>query len=482
MLFREEALIEAPQIEISGGKVYARVLYHPSRSDVSAIGARRIRISGGSVYAEGIGSCSGIGDRSKTQGLEELTITGGSIRAVGGEQSGTDIGVRKREDGTEREVYPKDGEGRRLYLHVEEGVEEGHRAGFFVDDALYPMGGVLKDDRNVYLYLPQGQHSLRYGTIQKNILLGGEQTEKGSIEILLKDGISGKKPEYASVGIYRGESFIRRQSATEIIWLPVGSYRFVVEALGYRPREFSAEIRSGESIKRELILNSDEVVQTRVDVTALSREEIIAAGIDPDAEGNRHLFRFKVVFEFAAQSSMEFSYIGKEGGEPLEGFTAIIPQGEWRGVRVQPISERFYLVIYGESRWLKPMYRVSLVVVNRSRFESLKAVRASLHLPEGLSLADRKEGEQQLTIDMADILPGGSGSASWYVRADKEGSYNISGEVAGEMSGGGQSFLHRFETAKPLEALAGNAMHLYICAEDRTWEGGCIPCQLRAAQ
>ena len=68
------------------------------------------------------------------------------------------------------------------------------------------------------------------------------------------------------------------------------------------------------------------------------------------------------------------------------------------------------------------------------------------------------------------IGPMESTSLNWIVKGDSEGEYGISGKVTGEMSGGGQSFENTFVTKDAIKVLAGKALHLYISAEDRTWQ------------
>ncbi len=469
-LWVEDSLINAKEIEILDGKIKATAdRMHGYYS--SAIGAEYITIRGGSIYAKSAGA--GIGNRSVRIPLKSLTLTGGSIYSKGGAGSTADIGSYNSGNGTW--VHPTDENGNRVYLKVIENVAENLREQFFVDGKPYPIGKSIDGDHRVYLYLSEGFHRISYGDHVQTLYFGDNAGDKGSVRFHIIDGINGSDISHARVELYRDGVLLHRSNAEASIWLEDGTYQAVISSYGYYRREVTVTIEAGQSKVQEVILNSNQVVETQVTVTPMSREEILQAGIDPDAEGNQHLFRFKVVLEFAAHQPIEFTYIGHGGGAPyhLKPITVQPESGAgFDTIRVQPISERFYLVIYGHSQWLKEMYDVSLVVINNSKFESLQNVVASLDtLPDGLSFADMNEAMQSSTQSIADIAPGKSATVNWYLRGDKEGEYHISGKVTGDMSGGGQSFVNTFETKEPFKVLGGRAMHLYITVEDKTWQG-----------
>lgn len=141
-----------------------------------------------------------------------------------------------------------------------------------------------------------------------------------------------------------------------------------------------------------------------------------------------------------------------------------------REIHIYPISEKFYLVLHGTAKWTKEMFDAELIVVNNSLYETMEDCSASLDaLPEGLSLAEMTGGEQSLEAELGTIAPGGTKSIHWYLRGDEPGSYQISGRVSAEMSEG-DVLEAEFQTHEPIEVLAGNAMHLYITVEDKTWE------------
>lgn len=254
-----------------------------------------------------------------------------------------------------------------------------------------------------------------------------------------------------------------------------GTYRISAGKDGYLLRTASLTV-ADQPGTLTIPLNTRDTVKGTVSQKEMTRDEIKQAGIDPDAEENRHLFRFSVTLEFTSGTGgtvgLPVSFIGREDGYSVAGSSAssII---DGTKVTVYPLSEKFYLVIYGEAGWLKEMFDVSLVILNDSAVEEIQNCAADLKLPDGLSLAAPKgEKEQNLHVSLGTIGPKKTAQAHWYVRGDRAGSFTPSVRVTGSMASQGvdpQPFDYLFTPQSPLEVLAGSALHLTIEAEDRTW-------------
>ena len=54
-------------------------------------------------------------------------------------------------------------------------------------------------------------------------------------------------------------------------------------------------------------------------------------------------------------------------------------------VGVFPVGDSAFMVIYGQTHWLKEMFNVELIVFNNSYVDDLEDVSARLHLPKGLT-------------------------------------------------------------------------------------------------
>ena len=140
-------------------------------------------------------------------------------------------------------------------------------------------------------------------------------------------------------------------------------------------------------------------------------------------------------------------------------------------VTVYPVSEQFYLIIYGEVSWLKEMFDVEMLILNNSSTDTIENCVAELILPEGLSLAPMENGEQSAVQTVDHIPESGSHSVHWYVRGDQEGVYNITATLSGTMMPFEEDFYYEYEAESPIKVYAGNAMRMKFYIPDTAYKG-----------
>ena len=129
-------------------------------------------------------------------------------------------------------------------------------------------------------------------------------------------------------------------------------------------------------------------------------------------------------------------------------------------VTIYPVSEYFYLIIYGKVTWIKETFDVEMLILNNSSTDTIENCVAELILPDGLSLAAMENGEQSAVQTVDHIPENGSHSLHWYVCGDKEGSYNITATLAGTMMPFNEEFFYEYEADSPIKVYAGNAMKM----------------------
>ena len=405
-IISESGFLYAPSLNISGGKLRAKI---ETGDTFPALSADYVNISGGSLDIDGSGKDSAIGVYDT---LKNLSISGGSIKAKGGEQSFLNIGTYKSDKDEGSNVYPKDNEGRRVYEVVIENVDDSLRDSLKVDGVSFKVGPSIEGDKNLYLYLSEGSHEISYGSVKKTVEVKNEDSKKARLTFNIIDGISGENIEADSMEVFKDGVRIFTGKPYKDMPFAAGDYKVTVAKNGYYNRNFTFKAQEGKSDTKNIILNPKNVVETKVEAKEMTKDEIIKAGVDPNAPENKHLFKYKVTFEFKTKNRpakpVEVSYIGRGEGVPLKTDFISVSAGEGSkyDIKVKPISERFYLVIFSQSTWLKEMYDVSLIVKNNSRFESLTNVKASLdELSEGISLAKLESGEQELTKTIENIGP-----------------------------------------------------------------------------
>ena len=281
------------------------------------------------------------------------------------------------------------------------------------------------------------------------------------------------------------------------IFVPNGTYYFQIEKEDYMARGFEYTLQPGTVTLPQIGISQENLVTGNLTVTELTREEMEEIGIDPDAPGNSHVFRYEVEIRF--EEGMEiyeipFITIKDENGNKLKeyidkdpdpdddeeitddgngyfvGMTGGIGLGLER-VKFLKVTDYMYIVIRGETKWTKEMFHVQLVVVNQSQTDTMENCVAELNLPEGLSLADLISGEQTAEADIGTIEKGGSRTVDWYIRGDKPGDFDISAVLKGEFAPFHTPFEYTFETQEPFHVYAGTDMKLTVHLSDAAYYG-----------
>ena len=297
--------------------------------------------------------------------------------------------------------------------------------------------------------------------------------------------------------------------------LPVGNVKISVYASGFKTRNISLVIQAGENEIPTIGISSKNLVHGELTAKEMTYEEMIAAGIDVTDPSNQHLYKYALVLEFEPEIDWLsiMYYMGTDGLPVIMDLIGPVPPGggggggsdsggggsgpgggggsSWsiiydgcgvgRGVKytrttgevvsVYPVSERFYLIIYGEVHWVKEMYDVELLAINTSQTDTVEDLVAELTLPEGLSLAKMVGEQQSLTQYMGSLDKGESKSVHWYVRGDEEGEYILSAALRGSMLPFGDTFEYTYETQEPLKVYAGSAMRLRFYVPDSAFTG-----------
>jgi len=378
--------------------------------------------------------------------------------------------------------------------------------------------------------------------------------------------------------------------------LPVGPTSVSVYAEEYLARNLTITVHAGEQTLPLIGISTEPLVDAKITSTEMTYQEIIDAGIDPNAEGNGHVYKYAITFVFTpeidvlslvAYFNIGGSFLGfgpsspppgpdgpggetgpgsegeetyilhyhlNEGGamynwshgwckdvEVEKGETVYLnyrpfrdnadeyifdawyedPEytkkistvtikerkttvyGRWISkedkkpdpkhlnfsystklsdeteVEIYPVSERFYLIIYGEAKWLKEMYNVQLVAINNSATDTVEDCIAELSLPYGLSLADMVNGEQSLVKEIGHLGEAGSEDSTktvnWYVRGDIEGEYDVTARLSGKLMPFGDTFSYDYTAAAPIKVYAGSALHMDISAPGVTYYNDYYP-------
>lgn len=257
-----------------------------------------------------------------------------------------------------------------------------------------------------------------------------------------------------------GKQFHLRTDNNGEVYLALepGDYTVQAASSSYEPRTFRFTKEADKKQSFTIYMNSSDLLTITTTVKEMNLDEIKNAGIDTTNPDNQHVYECIAVFEFGP---VVYHYNG--AGEIVGDTTAP------GGIEVIPVAKDVYLVVKSETRWLKEMFQVSLIVNNTSAVERIEGLTANLELPDGLSLAAMLPGYAAQTneVVIGSVEPQASSQTDWYLCGDAEGTYYLNGSVTGVRVGGGvrEDIQANFRTKDPIVVLAGSAMQLTIEAE-----------------
>lgn len=268
-----------------------------------------------------------------------------------------------------------------------------------------------------------------------------------------------------------------------------GIYEYSAFATGYLPSESTVRISNYGEEQEEISLEKGEVVTGELTVERMSLEEMIEKGVDLSAPENYHTYRFKTELWFAKSplpvviDTVEDNFgIPKtdsvNSGTPIGTYTQgnstiqvslVEPKLEEDGEKINPAIT--YLETTQTVSWMKDMYDVELGIINNadSGFVITDA-SATLNLPEGMSLAATSSG-QTMTTQFADIDGQERRSASWVVKGDKTGTYELSASFHGVLQPFMADIDAEFKTETECVVPGGEGIHIYIYPEDCYYPG-----------
>lgn len=284
---------------------------------------------------------------------------------------------------------------------------------------------------------------------------------EGRVSITVKDTTTNALIDGASVALYQDGKLVTHAvtNAQGVAKLnaPDGTYSLMAQADGYQPRDISSMTISESKRSFTLYLSTEDILQVETKVKEMGYDEIVAAGIDPSAPGNQHVFQSTVVLEFG-----ELTYCYNDEGQVVSATPTTLDDRVF-----YPVAKDIFLIVPSESTWLKENFDVQLLVTNTSVAEHVTDCVATLELPDGLSLATMATGEQSDTVKLGTISPKECATHHWYVRGDAKGAYTLRGVVTGTRTTDDFSEAVRipFTTQDPIQVLAGDAMHMTITAE-----------------
>ena len=289
-------------------------------------------------------------------------------------------------------------------------------------------------------------------------------SDMGTVNITVVDAVTMKPLENVTLTAYDEEG-------NETVWytneegiapqiLKKGVNNIVVYAKDYIMRNVSIEVNAGITNVPVIGLTEKPAVECKINATPMTKDEMIEAGIDINAYENQHIYKYEINIGFGEPKSVYFT----EGGKHVDtGGNLYVHNDETGdGATIHPINDKYYLVIYGNSKWLKEMFDVELVAFNTSNTDTVENLTAEIKIPDGMSLAAMNTLPQSDVQRMGSLASGKSKSVHWYLRGDDAGEYNISAKLTGTLMPFDEQFGYEYTTDEPVKVYAGNALQMNI--------------------
>ncbi|GAA3031594.1 PKD domain-containing protein [Actinokineospora globicatena] len=286
----------------------------------------------------------------------------------------------------------------------------------------------------------------------------------GSADVLVeRDGVT-----YPAVTDPAGMAFLHG--------LPDGTYTVYAGRTGYLPNKTTATITDNAGSAR-VALSPGEVAATNLTSEPMTREEVVAAGIDPDDPANANTYSFSVNVALDPGPEVTVTGYGGDGGFsqcPKVAGTQVTCDrrgATWRdgdnevSLSTSTVEEKpqlTWLVMPARASWLKEFFSVRMTVMNLADepFTLADGV-ATLPLPAGLSLAPMAISQTE-SVPMGTISAHGSATAVWVLRGDAEGNYPLTASYTGSLEPLGKTVKVTAATARPLHVWGSSALTMTV--------------------
>ena len=321
----------------------------------------------------------------------------------------------------------------------------------------------------------------------------GNKTKNGTIKLQVtnKSGV-GIPGAYVYVKTGDGDNDFKKLNCDSRGYVDIvgeaGYYEISAFAGGYLPGDSHFQLYANEKMPCNITLDRGELVTGTMTSKRLSIEEMIAKGVNLSDPGNYHTYEFQITLRFAespyaipiattAVMDGNVKYLGHFGNDLHRVQAGIFPykktpaETEWEDSGEEIETALIYLETTQSIRWMKDMYEVSLGVVNNagSGF-TIHDASAALELPLGLSLARTASGEG-VVYKMGSIAGKDSKKASWIVRGDASGTYQVAARFYGTMSPFEACVSARFTSNLECDVQTGEGLEIIVHPEDAYYPG-----------
>ena len=256
---------------------------------------------------------------------------------------------------------------------------------------------------------------------------------------------------------------------------------------GYLPVRKNVTVLTNATREITLTMIKEELVTGTFEVTRMTFNEIVDAGIDVYDPANQNVYSVEVTVRYG-EKEIPIKYIRNDnkiikytvsnsgGSKPNENKPNGNGNSTISGISFIPNKENkeFIAILQFDAtaKTLKEFFDVKLHIVNNATKDFvLTNNEVNLNVPDGLHLMDNVSGEwcNSKNVKFDKLVGQETKTLSWIVRGDKVGSYDLSADYSGVLSEFEETVMTSFKTDEPIDVygMTNIMFNVEVCKEIR---------------
>ena len=293
-------------------------------------------------------------------------------------------------------------------------------------------------------------------------------------------------PVYFDLGSDNQKIIYTNASGVATLQMLSGTHTIGMYTAGYLPVKKDVVVLANATRTVTLTTVEEDIVTGNFEITRMTFDEIVAAGIDVYDPANQNVYSATVRVTYGSAQPLTVDYVRNddeiisytikdENGKPVTNYTN--GNGETRkivGVTYIPSSRGdkdvvAIIDIPAEASYLKEFFDVRLHIINNASSDFvLEMNEVSLNVPDGMTLMTSVSGDYASsdTVIIDSIKGQETVTLAWVLRGDNAGEYNLSADFTGTLAEFNELVTARFETEEPIKVYGLEGVKFRILAAD----------------
>ncbi|MCM1484851.1 MAG: PKD domain-containing protein [Faecalibacterium sp.] len=293
-------------------------------------------------------------------------------------------------------------------------------------------------------------------------------------------------PVYFDLGSDNQKIIYTDASGVATLQMLSGTHTIGMYASGYLPVKKDAVVLANATRTVTLTTVEEDIVTGNFEITRMTFDEIVAAGIDVYNPANQNIYSATVRVTYGSTPPLTINYVRNDdkiinytvtdsNGKPITYYTN--SNGENRkitGITYIPSSQGdsdvvAIMDIPAESSYLKEFFDVRLHIVNNASTEfTLEKNEVVLNVPDGMTLMTSVDGTYSTsnTVKIESIKGQETVTLAWVLRGDETGEYNLSADFTGTLAEFNELVTAHFKAEDPIKVYGLEGVKFRILTAD----------------